>query len=361
MSDLETPEGRIEPKKREDMAFHCCTIYVQVLVLAAVWYLIYISLAPFANWFTYRLLGLTPVSHLGGAVAFFVLDAPKVLMLLVLITYIVGAIRTFFSPEQTKRLLVGRREFVGNILAALVGVPTPFCSCSAVPLFLGFLEAGIPLGVTMSFLISSPIVNEIALVLLYGMFGIKVALLYLITGLVIAVLSGWVIGKLHPENYLEEWVKEIRMVGSAGDDSPVRLTWPERLEAGKTAVREIVGGVWPYLIGGIALGAGIYGYVPTSFMASFMGRGAWWNVPVAVLIGIPLYSSAAGVIPVVEALMQKGASLGTTLAFMMSVIGISIPELVILRKVLKMPMIWLFTGIMALGIILVGYLFNIIL
>jgi uncharacterized membrane protein YraQ (UPF0718 family) len=327
------------------------------LVLLAAWVLIYRSLQPFADWFAYSLLGFDKANLLGSAIAFFMLDVPKVFMLLVLITFGVGIIRTFFTPERTRQLLIGRREFVGNIFAALLGVPTPFCSCSAVPLFLGFVEAGVPMGVTMSFLIASPMVNEVALVLLLGMFGWKVAVIYAVTGLIIAIVCGWVIGRMRPERFLEDWVRDVRL-GAAANGVSAKLTWQDRIDAGLRSTREIVGKVWPYLVAGIGIGAGIHGYMPVGLMASIMGKGAWWGVPLAALIGIPLYSNAAGVIPIVQALLEKGAALGTALTFMMAVIGMSLPELIILRKVLKLKMIFIFAGVVAVGITIVGYLFN---
>jgi uncharacterized membrane protein YraQ (UPF0718 family) len=242
------------------------------------------------------------------------------------------------------------------VSAALLGVATPFCTCSAIPLFVGFIEGGVPLGVTLSFLISAPMVNEIALVLLLGLFGWKVAALYLMTGLLIAMVSGWVIGKLGMEKYIEDWVREIRMNGL-----PLmmdRPTWSGRIDYAWQAVKDIVGKVWPYLLSGIAVGAAIHGYVPVGFMASIMGREAWWSVPAAVLLGVPMYSNAAGIIPVVQALLEKGAALGTVLAFMMAVIGLSLPETIILRKVLKPTLIAVFVGVVASGILAVGILFN---
>jgi len=331
------------------------------LVAIVVWYLIYRSLQPAADWLTYGLLGLSRSSHVGTALNFFVFEIPKVLMLLGPIVFFVGILRTFFTPDRTRQMLVGRREFIGNILAAVLGIPTPFCSCSAVPLFLGFVEAGIPIGVTFSFLISSPMVNEIALVLLLGMFGWRVAVLYVGTGLGIAIAAGWIIGRLRPERFLEEWVRDVRMGVSEDDSASQTVTWEERVTAGRTAVREIVGRVWPYLVVGIGVGSAIHGYVPVGLLASFMGEGVWWSVPGAVLLGVPLYSNAAGVVPVIRVLMDKGAALGTALAFMMAVIAISPPELVILRKVLRVQLLAIFVGVMAVGITVVGYLFNAIL
>jgi len=320
-----------------------------------VWWLIYGQLAPLAQWATYRLLGLEQGSHLAGAVEFFLFDTPKVLMLLTVVVFGVGVIRSFFTPERTRRILADKRESVGNVLAALLGIVTPFCSCSAVPLFIGFVTAGVPLGVTFSFLISAPMVNEIALVLLYGLFGWKVAAIYLGTGLGIAILAGWTIGRLKMEPYVESWVYEAKAGVSAAEEE---LDWAGRIQCGVDAVRDIVGKVWPYVVLGIAVGAFIHGYVPENFMASIMGKGAWWSVPLAVLIGIPMYSNAAGIIPVVQALLGKGAALGTVLAFMMAVIGLSLPETIILRKVLRPRLIATFIAVVGVGILLVGYLFN---
>lgn len=324
--------------------------------LLAAWFVIYKSLAPFSKYFTYTLLGFPTDSHLGQSIEFFVYDTPKVLMLLTLVVFGVGVIRSFFTPDRTRKILAGKRESAGNVLAALLGIVTPFCTCSAVPLFIGFVTAGIPLGVTFSFLISAPMVNEIALVLLYGLFGWKVAAIYLGTGLLIAMIAGWTIGRLKMERHLEEWVYEIQ-AGESGYEEPDR-TWADRIQYGLDAVRDIVGKVWIYVVLGIAVGAGIHGYVPEGFMASIMGRGAWWSVPAAVLIGIPMYSNAAGIIPVVQALLGKGAALGTVLAFMMAVIALSLPEAIILRKVLKPTLIATFFGVVGFGILIVGYLFN---
>ncbi len=324
---------------------------------ALIWYAIYSHLLVAAQWVTYALLQLERGRHFSGAVEFFLYETPKVLMLLTLVVFGVGVVRSFFTPERTRRILSGRRESVGNILAALLGVVTPFCSCSAVPLFIGFVTAGVPLGVTFSFLIAAPMINEVALVLLFGLFGWKVAAIYLTTGLVIAVSAGWAIGRLRMEKHVEEWVYRQQVGLNAGEEA---LSWPARLRYGADAVRDIVGRVWPYVVAGIALGAGIHGYVPEGFLASFMGKGAWWAVPVAVLLGVPMYSNAAGIIPIVQALLEKGAALGTVLAFMMSVIGLSLPEAVILRKVLKMRLLFVFFGVVAFGILIVGYLFNII-
>ena len=321
------------------------------------WFEIYKNLASASKWITYDLFRLAHDRHLSAAVEFFVFEVPKVLMLLVLVVFSVGIIRSFFTPERTRRILSGKGEFFGNILAALLGVVTPFCSCSAVPLFIGFVTTGVPLGVTFSFLISAPMVNEIALVLLFGLFGWKVAAIYLGTGLIIALVAGWAIGLLRMERYVEEWVFATQ-TGPASENAS--LTWPARIQYGWDAVRDIVSRVWVYVMLGIAVGAGIHGYVPEGLMASVMGKDAWWSVPAAVLIGVPMYSNAAGIIPVVQALLGKGAALGTVLAFMMSVIGLSLPEAVILRKVLKWPLILTFFGVVAAGIVLVGYLFNFI-
>jgi len=329
------------------------------LVLGAAWWAIYRNLESFAHWFTYRLLSMAAGTRLASAVEFLVFEAPKVLMLLTLVVFGVGIVRSFFTPERTRRILAGKRESAGNVFAALLGIVTPFCSCSAVPLFIGFVTTGVPLGVTFSFLISAPMVNEVALVLLFGLFGWKVAALYLSTGLAIAMAAGWVIGRLKLERWVEPWVYQtVTGPGQQGDGAP--LTFQDRVALGRDAVKDIVGKVWPYVIAGIALGAGIHGYVPEDFMASIMGKDAWWSVPLAVLIGIPMYSNAAGIIPIVQALLGKGAALGTVLAFMMAVIGLSLPEMIILRKVLRMPLIVTFASVVGLGILVVGYLFNIV-
>ena len=279
-------------------------------------------------------------------------------MLLTIVVYGVGIIRSFFTPEHTRNILAGKRESVGNVLAAMLGIVTPFCSCSAVPLFLGFVTAGVPLGVTFSFLIAAPMVNEIAVVLLYGLVGWKVAALYMATGLLVAIVAGWVIGRLKMEGHMEDWVQE--MLANVDAVPEEKLTWQDRFGHGLTAVKDIVGKVWIYVIAGIAVGAGIHGYVPEGFMAAIMGKGAWWSVPAAVVIGIPMYSNAAGIVPIIHALLEKGAALGTVLAFMMSVIALSLPETVILRKVLKPRLIATFVGVVGMGILLVGYLFNLV-
>jgi uncharacterized protein len=334
----------------------------QAAVVAAglvAWGLVYTHLAAAASWLTYSALHLAPETALAPTVEFFLYEAPKVLLLLTLVVFGVGIVRSFFTPERTRRILAGKPAAAGNGLAGLLGVVTPFCSCSAVPLFIGFVTTGVPLGVTFSFLISAPMVNEVALVLLFGLFGWRIAALYLVTGLAIAMVAGWVIGRLHLEGWVEPWVYRVQAATVSAPEE--RGRWADRVRFGRAAVKDIVGKVWPYVLGGIAVGAGIHGYVPQDFMASFMGKGAWWSVPLAVLIGIPLYSNAAGIIPVVQALLGKGAALGTVLAFMMSVIALSLPEMVILRKVLTPRLIAVFAGVVGLGILMVGYLFNLVL
>ena len=329
-----------------------------LLVAAAVWFIAFQALTPVSEWLT-AMLPVDRDSHLGGALQFFFYDTPKVLLLLAGVVFVMGMINSYFTPERTRALLAGRAEGVGNVLAASLGVVTPFCSCSAVPLFIGFVQAGVPLGITFSFLISAPMVNEVALALLLGLFGWKIAGLYLGLGLAVAIVSGWVIGRLHMEAHLEDWVRNMpRLNVAVGADA---VTLAERVQAGFASVREIVGRVWPYVVAGIAIGAAIHGYVPEDFMAGLMGKDVWWSVPVAVLIGVPMYSNAAGIIPIVEALLAKGAALGTVLAFMMSVIALSLPEMVILRKVLKMRLIATFAAVVASGILLVGYVFNAVL
>ncbi len=332
---------------------------VLTLGVVALWWALYHNLEAIAGAVTYRVLGLPRGGALSSAVVFFVYEAPKVLMLLVVVVFGVGIVRSFFTPERTRAALAGRGEAAGNVLAALLGVVTPFCSCSAVPLFIGFVTTGVPLGVTFSFLISAPMVNEIALVLLFGLFGWKVAALYMGTGLVIAIVAGWVIGHLHLERWVESWVYATAPAGQEGAEA--RITWNARVRFGRDAVTDIVGRVWPWVLAGIAVGAAIHGWVPQDFMASIMGKGAWWSVPLAVVIGIPMYSNAAGIIPIVQALLEKGAALGTVLAFMMSVIGLSLPETIILRKVLRVPLIVTFVAVVGAGILVVGYVFNAVL
>jgi uncharacterized protein len=321
----------------------------------ALWFLVYGLLQPMADAVVAR-LPLSSGSPAAEAVAFFVYDTPKVLMLLTLVVFAMGIVRSFFSPERTRALLAGRSEGVGNVAAASLGIVTPFCSCSAVPLFIGFVSAGVPLGVTFSFLIAAPMVNEVALGLLFALVGWKVALTYLGFGLGVAIVAGWVIGRLHLEGWLQPWVLEVR---AGAIDLPVgTITVVDRIRAGIEAVRDIVGKVWMWVIAGIAVGALIHGYAPVDLIASIMGREAWWSVPAAVVIGIPMYSNAAGIIPVVEALIAKGAALGTVLAFMMSVIALSLPEMIILRKVLTTRLIAVFVGVVGVGILVVGWLFN---
>jgi len=323
-----------------------------------IWWMTYSSLPALSSWATYNLLPIEKGSHLGASVEFFLYDTPKVMMLLFLVIFGVGIIRSFFTPEKTRAFLSGKSEFAGNVLAALLGIVTPFCSCSAVPLFIGFVTAGVPLGVTFSFLIAAPMVNEIALGLLYGLLGWKVAIIYMGTGLFIAIFAGWAIGRLKLEGHIEEWVTRTNAAAISMEEE--KISWNDRIVYGWDAVREIIGRVWIYVILGIAVGAGIHGFVPEGVMASIMGKGSWWAVPLSVIIGIPIYSNAAGIIPVVEALLGKGAALGTVLAFMMSVIALSLPEMVILRKVLKPKLIAAFIGVVACGILFVGYLFNMI-
>ena len=317
---------------------------------------LYLILQPLAGWLAFRALGLAPGSRLGEAVAFFAYEAPKVLMLLGAVVLGVSFVQTFLSPERTRDLLARRTGAWSNLLASLLGIATPFCSCSAVPLFIGFVRVGVPLGATFSFLVSAPMVNEVALFLLFGLFGWRIALLYTVTGVAVAFVSGWILGKLRMERHLEPWVLTVPFEASRSADVP--RGFPQRLELALQATKDIVGKVWPYILAGIAVGAFLHGYVPAELLARFMGKSAWWSVPLAVLIGVPLYSNAAGIIPIVQVLLAKGAALGTALAFMMAVTGLSLPETVILQKVLKPRLLAVFLGTVAAGIVLVGFLFN---
>ncbi len=314
-------------------------------------------LKDFADYITYVLLKLAPASHAGDALNFFIYDTIKIFLLLSTIVFVVAVIRAYFPPEKTRKILTHKKEIIGNILAALLGIVTPFCSCSAVPLFIGFVEAGVPLGVTFSFLISSPMVNEVALIMLWGLFGWRIALIYTGTGVVLAILSGIVIGKLSMEKYVQDYVWKIR----AGDMEIVETTFREKIGYARGYTTDLLKKLWPYVVIGVGMGALVHGYVPTDFVVKYAGKDNPLAVLVAVLIGIPLYSNAAGMIPVVQALVGKGMPMGTVLAFMMSVTAISFPEAVILKNVLKMPLIVTFFSIVAVGIVIVGYLFNAIL
>jgi hypothetical protein len=330
-------------------------LFGSLALIALAWILAYKIILPLSIWLTYSLLGLPLGSHLGESIAFFLYDVPKILLLLSGMIFIISIIRTFFSAERTRTLLGGKHQGIGNILAAMLGIVTPFCSCSAVPLFIGFVESGIPLGVTFSFLIAAPIINEVALVMLWGLFGWRIAGLFIVSGLAIAILAGLVIGHLNLERYVEDFVWKMQAGGSGPEE---KLTWADRIHRAADSVKEIVKKVWLYVVIGIGIGAIIHGYVPESALTAIMGKQAWWSVPAAVLLGVPLYSNAAGVIPIVSALIEKGAALGTVLAFMMAVVGLSLPEMIILRRVLKPQLIAIFIGTVATGIILTGYLFN---
>ncbi len=316
-------------------------------------------LKGFSYYVVYALFGLEQGTRLADALNFFIYDTIKIFILLSIIIFVVSIIRSYFPPERTKRILSHKKEFIGNILAALLGVVTPFCSCSAVPLFIGFVEAGVPLGVTFSFLISSPMVNEVALVLLWGLFGWKIAVIYMATGLLVAIVAGMVIGKLKLEKWVEEYVYKIHSLGAAQEIA--KQTFKERLVSARWSTADILKRVWLYVIIAIGIGGFIHGYVPEDFLVHYAGPQNPFAVPVAVALGVPLYSNAAGAIPIVYALMGKGMSMGTVLAFMMAVTALSLPEMIILRKVLKIKLLAVFVGIMTATIIGVGYLFNAIL
>ena len=331
---------------------------VWIAVGALAWIVLYHWLLPFWDWVCWTLLGLPRDTRWAEAFHFFLYDTSKILLLLVGIIFVVRVLRSFISLERTRQLLGGKREGVGNVLAASLGVATPFCSCSAVPAFIGFVAAGVPLGVTLSFLIASPLVNEIAIVLLYGLFGYKIAALYIVAGLSLAIAAGFILGRLHLERYIEPWVMEAAAVAPGGAQGELRPTWDERIELGIDEVRTIIGRVWPYLLAAVALGAVIHGWVPTDFFTQVAGPNNPLAVPVAVLVGVPLYSNAAGVMPLVEALHASGMAMGTLLAFMMSVVALSLPEMILLRRVLRIPLLATYIGVVASGIVLIGFLFN---
>jgi uncharacterized membrane protein YraQ (UPF0718 family) len=333
-------------------------LWLTVLAAGAVWLVAWFINLPLANWLAHDVLGLEAGSHLGDAVAFFLYDMPKVMLLLAGIVTVVSFLRSFVAPERVRLALAGRGVLPGTLAAAGFGVVTPFCSCSAVPLFIGFVEAGVPLGVTFAFLVSSPMVNEVALVLLWGLFGPGVALAYMAAGLTVAVLSGLVIGRLGLERYVEDYVWKIHAGDAALDFRP---TFEDRVRDAWGSTVEILRKVWPFVVAGIAIGALIHGFVPTDLVVSLGGRDNPLAVPALVALGVPLYSNAAGTIPIVEALLGKGLPLGSALAFMMAVTALSVPELVILRRVMKPRLIALFVGVVATGILLVGYGFNLFL
>jgi uncharacterized membrane protein YraQ (UPF0718 family) len=333
--------------------------YLWYILLIVLWPLLFYSKEAITNFLVFDLFGLPFETDLSNTLWFFVSVLLKISLLLVLVIFVAGIIRSFFSPEKTRKALEGKSLFAGNVFAGLLGIVTPFCSCSAIPLFLGFVEAGIPLGVTFSFLIAAPMINEVAVIMLFSLFGWKVGVIYVVTGLAIAILSGWVIGKMKLERWLQDWVLSARFGISQIENG--QLTMDNRISVGVQAVKEIFSKIWLYLILGIAVGAIVHGYVPEDYLASLMGKSRWYSVPLSVLIGVPLYSCSAGAVPIASALIEKGVPVGTALAFMMSVIGISLPELIILKKVLKLPFILTFVGIIATGIMLVGYLLNFIL
>jgi uncharacterized membrane protein YraQ (UPF0718 family) len=311
----------------------------------------------FADWVTYTLMELVKASPLGSSVNFFIYDSIKVTLLLAVIVFCVAIIRSFITPQKVKKWVAGRTEGVGNVVAAVLGIPTPFCSCSAVPLFIGFVESGVPLGITFSFLVASPLINEVAAAMLLAMFGWQIALIYIVSGLIIAIIAGIIIGRLHLESEVEEFVWKCKM----HDHAEKPMTWKDRIDFGISESKSITLKVFPYIIIGIAIGAVIHGYAPADFLINIAGPDNPLAVPIAVLIGIPLYSNAAGMIPIMEVLTAKGMAMGTALAFMMAVIGLSLPEMIILRKVIKIKLLVIFAGIMFISFTLTGYLFNAIL
>ena len=328
-------------------------IYIPLLLL---WVFLFYYKEASTNFMVYNWLRLPYESNLSTTIWFFISTLQKIFLLLILAIFLAGIVRSYFSPEKTRKILEGKSLFMGNVLASLLGILTPFCSCSAIPLFLGFVETGIPLGITFSFLIAAPMINEVAVIMLFTLFGWKVGVVYISLGLLIAISSGWIIGRLKLEKWVQDWVLNFKSGGAAGDGE--RLNWEDRIEAGKRAVIEIIVKIWPYMIAGIAVGALVHGYVSNDYLASYLGKSTWYSVPLAVLAGIPLYTCSPGAVPIVFALIEKGVPLGTALAFMMAVIGISLPELIILKKVLKLPFILTFIAIIAVGITGVGYILN---
>ena len=331
-------------------------IYIPILLL---WVFIYIYKEESSNFIVYNWLSMPYESNLSNTIWFFISTLQKIFLLLILVIFLAGIVRSWFSPEKTRKYLERKSLFTGNVMASLLGIVTPFCSCSAIPLFLGFIETGIPVGITFSFLIAAPMINEVAVIMLFSLFGWQVGILYILLGLVIAITSGWIIGRLKLEKWLQDWVRDLKF--DHGSDQNHPLTMDDRIQTGKIAVKEIFVKIWPYVTLGIAVGAVVHGYVPDDSLAAMINKSSWYSVPLAVLIGVPLYACSPGAVPIAWALIEKGVPLGTALAFMMSVIAISLPELIILKKVLKLPFIFTFVGILATGIIIVGYLLNILL
>lgn len=330
-----------------------------LLIAAGLWGFLYYYKEQASNFIVYNWLLLPYESKFSNTVWFFFDVIQKIFLLLTLIIFLAGIARSYFSPEKTRKRLEGKTLLGGNILAGLLGIVTPFCSCSAIPLFIGFIEAGIPVGVTFSFLVASPMINEVAVVMLFSLFGWKVGTIYILSGLAIAILSGWIIGRLKLEKWIQDWVFKSNIGNKLSETK--RLSFDDRIKVGFNAVKDILSKIWPYVLIGIGVGAWIHGYVPNDYLASLLNKSTWYSVPLSILIGIPLYSCSAGAVPIAYALIEKGVPLGTALAFMMAVIGISLPELIILKKVLKLPLILTFVGIITAGIMIVGYLFNLIL
>jgi len=331
-------------------------IYIPILLL---WIFLYIYKEASTNFVVYNWLSMPYESNLSNTIWFFISTLQKIFLLLVLVVFLAGIVRSWFSPEKTRKFLEGKSLFAGNVMASLLGIVTPFCSCSAIPLFLGFIETGIPIGITFSFLIAAPMINEVAVIMLFSLFGWEVGVIYILMGLLIAITAGWIIGRLKLEKWLQDWVQNLKFGEISDDNKP--LTIDDRIQAGEIAVKEIIFKICPYVILGIAVGALVHGYVPNDSLAAMINKSTWYSVPLAVLVGVPLYACSPGAVPIAYALIEKGVPLGTALAFMMSVIAISLPELIILKKVLKLPFILTFVGIIAAGIIIVGYLLNILL
>ncbi len=317
---------------------------------------IFIPIQLFAKWLTFSIFKIAPSTHLADAVNFFIYDTIKILILLFVIIFLVSIVRSFLPPQKIRRILSHKYSIINNLLAAIFGIFTPFCTCSAIPLFMGFIQAGVPLGVTFSFLVSSPMINEVAIVLLLGLFGWKIALLYILSGLIIGVISGLIIGKLDTTNLLETDLSDSTKLTF----SKLKMSWKERFSYANDYTKSILKKVWFYILIGVALGAFIHGYIPTDFLANVAGRDKWYAVPLATLLGIPLYANAAGVMPLVSVLTEKGVAIGTVLAFMMAVTGLSLPEFLILKRIMKTKLILIFATIVGLGIILTGYIFNLI-
>lgn len=330
---------------------------VTAISVAIIWYAFYKSILQLSNHLTYNIIGITANSKLGSALQFFIYDTLKIMLLLLAMVYIIGWIRASVSVEKVRDFLQGKRSIIGYFSGSMFGAVTPFCSCSSIPLFIGFTSARIPIGVTMAFLITSPMINEVAVVILWGLLGWKFTIIYVATGLLIGMIGGFIMDKLKADRWLNDFLRNMQPSNTA-QATQRKMTWEERHNFAASETSDIFKRVWKWVILGVGAGAALHGYVPQEFITDKLGDGQWWSVPAAVLVGIPLYTNVTGIIPVMESLLLKGLPIGTTLALCMSTITVSIPEIMMLKQVMNWKLLALFTGVMAVIFVLVGWLFN---